>query len=68
MEFADDGRLHRVRMDERLDMEIEDYVPPNGTEVATLTGMAITPKPHGDDRARDPRSGARVGTRPIPRR
>ena len=45
MEFADDGRLHRVRMDERLDMEIEDYVPPNGTEVACLTGMTITPNP-----------------------
>ncbi len=45
MEFADDGRLHRVRMDERLDIEIEDYVPPNGTEVATLTGMTITPNP-----------------------
>jgi len=32
-------------MDERLDMEIEDYVPPNGTEVACLTGMTITPNP-----------------------
>jgi hypothetical protein len=45
MRYADDGRRHRVRAGELLDIEIEDYVPPGGTEVATLTGMTITPNP-----------------------
>jgi hypothetical protein len=45
MEFTDDGRRHRVRAGDLLDIEIQDYVPPGGTEVATLTGMTITPNP-----------------------
>ncbi len=45
IEYADDGRRHRVRMGDLLDIEIEDYVSPGAEEVATLTGMTITPNP-----------------------
>lgn len=43
IEYVDDGRTHRVRMGDLLDIEIEDYVSPGSQEVATLTGMTITP-------------------------
>jgi hypothetical protein len=45
MEYADEGRRHRLRAGDLIDLEIEDYVPPGGTEVARLTGMTITPNP-----------------------
>jgi hypothetical protein len=44
IEYADDGRLHRLRVADRIDMEIEDWVVPGAQEVATLTGM-IFPAP-----------------------
>jgi hypothetical protein len=43
IEYSDDGRIHRAHMGEALDIEIEDYVPPGGEDVARLTGMIITP-------------------------
>lgn len=45
IEYADDGRSHRVKMGDLLDIEIEDYVSPGADEVATLTGMTLTPNP-----------------------
>lgn len=45
MRYADDDRRHRLTAGDLIDMEIEDYVPPGGSEVATLTGMVVTPDP-----------------------
>ncbi|HEX6498376.1 MAG TPA: DUF1326 domain-containing protein [Micromonosporaceae bacterium] len=45
IEYADDGRSHRVKMGDLLDIEIEDYVSPGSDQVATLNGMTITPNP-----------------------
>jgi hypothetical protein len=39
--YAGDGRTHRLRVGDAIDMEIEDWVPPGGTEVAKLTGMTF---------------------------
>ncbi|MPV88277.1 DUF1326 domain-containing protein [Georgenia ruanii] len=39
--YADEGRTHRVRVGDAIDMEIEDWVLPNADEVATLTGMTF---------------------------
>ncbi len=39
--FAESGRTHRLRVGEVIDMEIEDWVLPNGDEVAKLTGMVF---------------------------
>jgi hypothetical protein len=41
IEYADDGRLHRLRVGDRIDMEIEDWVVPGAQEVATLSGMVF---------------------------
>jgi hypothetical protein len=41
IEYADDGRRHRVRIGDLVDIEVEDFVPlqtPEG-EVSKLTGM-----------------------------
>jgi hypothetical protein len=45
MDYADEGRRHRLRAGRLIDLELEDYVPPGGSEVARLTGMTITPNP-----------------------
>jgi hypothetical protein len=45
MRYADDGRRHRLQAGDLIDMEIEDYIPPGGSEVATLTGMVVTANP-----------------------
>jgi|BarGraNGADG00312_2_1021985.scaffolds.fasta_scaffold27222_2 hypothetical protein len=39
--YADDGRTHRLTVGDTIDMEIEDWIPPGGEEVATLTGMTL---------------------------
>ena len=39
--YVDDGRVHRLTVGEVIDMEIEDWIPPGGEEVATLTGMTM---------------------------
>jgi len=41
IEYADDGRLHRVRIGDAVDIEIEDFVPPGSAtgEVSKLTGV-----------------------------
>lgn len=41
IEYTDDGRRHRVRIGDAVDIEIEDFVPPGnpGGEVSKLTGM-----------------------------
>ena len=39
--YADEGRVHRLRVGEAIDVEIEDWVPPGGEEVARLTGMTF---------------------------
>jgi hypothetical protein len=41
IEYADDGRLHRVRIGSYVDIEIEDFVPPGSPtgEVSKLTGV-----------------------------
>ncbi len=41
IEYVDDGRRHSVRVGDLIDIEIEDWVPPGGTEVAKLTGMTV---------------------------
>ncbi|MFD1505311.1 DUF1326 domain-containing protein [Georgenia yuyongxinii] len=39
--YADDGRTHRLRVGDVIDMVIEDWVLPNSDEVAKLTGMTF---------------------------
>lgn len=41
IEYADDGRRHRVKVGEAVDIEVEDFVPPANPEgeVSKLTGM-----------------------------
>jgi len=41
IEYVDDGRRHRLRIGEAVDIEVEDFVPPGnpGGEVSKLTGM-----------------------------
>src|SRR5205807_2327559 len=41
VEYADEGRRHRVRIGDAVDIEIEDFVPPAlpDGEVSKLTGM-----------------------------
>src|SRR6266536_68886 len=41
IEFVDDGRRHSLRVGDLIDIEIEDFVPPQlpGGEVERLTGM-----------------------------
>jgi hypothetical protein len=41
IEYVDDGRRHSVRVGDLIDIEIEDFVPPQlpGGEVERLTGM-----------------------------
>jgi len=41
IEYVDDGRRHRIRIGEAVDVEIEDFVPPGnpGGEASKLTGM-----------------------------
>jgi len=41
IDYTDDGRRHRVRIGDAVDIEIEDFVPPlnPGGEVSKLTGM-----------------------------
>jgi len=41
IEYVDDGRRHRVRIGDAVDIEIEDFVPPGnpGGPVSMLTGM-----------------------------
>lgn len=39
--YADEGRTHRLTVGDAIDMEIEDWIPPGGEEVATLTGMVM---------------------------
>jgi hypothetical protein len=41
IEYVDDGRRHRVRIGDAVDIEIEDFVPPATPEgeVSKLTGM-----------------------------
>jgi hypothetical protein len=41
IEYTDDGRRHRVRIGDAVDIEIEDFVPPGNPEgeVSKLTGM-----------------------------
>src|SRR5262245_2689508 len=41
IEYVDDGRRHRLRIGEAIDIEVEDFVPPGnpGGEVSKLTGM-----------------------------
>lgn len=39
--FSGSGRTHRLRVGDTIDMEIEDWVLPNGDEVAKLTGMVF---------------------------
>lgn len=43
IEYEDDGRRHRVKAGDGLEIEIEDYVPPGSPtgDVARLTGMAV---------------------------
>lgn len=41
IEYVDDGRRHSVRVGDLIDVEIEDWVPPGGEEVATITGMTV---------------------------
>jgi hypothetical protein len=41
IEYADNGRRHRIKIGEAVDIEVEDFVPPGnpGGEVSKLTGM-----------------------------
>jgi hypothetical protein len=41
IDYVDDGRVHAVRVGELIDIEIEDFVPPQnpGGEVERLTGI-----------------------------
>ena len=41
IEYSDDGRRHRLKVADAIDIEIEDFVPPQTPdgEVARLTGM-----------------------------
>ncbi|HZD64874.1 MAG TPA: DUF1326 domain-containing protein [Acidimicrobiales bacterium] len=41
MDYVDDGRRHRLRAGDAVDIEIEDFVPPQtpGGEASRLTGM-----------------------------
>ena len=41
IEYVDDGRRHRVRIGDAVDIEIEDFIPPGSTtgEVSKLTGV-----------------------------
>lgn len=39
IDYEDDGRSHRVKIGDKVDIEIEDFVPEGGSEVAKLTGM-----------------------------
>ena len=41
IEYADDGRRHSLRVGDSIDIEIEDFVPPQNPdgEVSKLTGM-----------------------------
>ena len=41
IEYVDEGRRHRVKVGDAIDIEIEDFVPPlnPGGEVSKLTGM-----------------------------
>jgi hypothetical protein len=39
--YVDDGRRHRLRVGDAIDMEIEDWILPGGTEVAKLTGIVF---------------------------
>ena len=41
IEYADDGRRHRVRIGDAVDIEIEDFVPPGSPtgEVSKITGV-----------------------------
>lgn len=41
IEYADDGRRHRVKIRDLVEIEVEDFVPPQtpGGEVSRLTGM-----------------------------
>ena len=43
IEYENDGRRHRVRAGDAVEIEIEDYVPPGSPtgDVAMLTGMAV---------------------------
>ncbi len=41
IEFVDDGRTHRLRVGDAIDMEVEDWILPGGDEVAKLTGMTF---------------------------
>jgi len=41
IDFAEDGRLHRLKVGSMIDMEIEDWIVPGGEEVAKLTGMVF---------------------------
>jgi hypothetical protein len=42
IEHAEEGRRHRVRIGDAVDIEVEDFVPPRrpGGEVSKLTGMS----------------------------
>ncbi len=41
IEYANEGRRHRIKVGDAIDIEIEDFVPPQtpGGEVSKLTGM-----------------------------
>ncbi|KAE8764519.1 DUF1326 domain-containing protein [Georgenia thermotolerans] len=39
--YSEEGRTHRVRVGDAVDMEIEDWVVPGADEVATVTGMTF---------------------------